>query len=97
MATHSSTLAWEIPRTEEPGRLQFMELQKSRTWLGDKKQQNTCNRTIVLSEIIYMCEAKNAINHDPEDMNFYCGLQIEKKYKLFSVLLLLAYALKRQQ
>ena len=44
-----------------------------------------------------MCEAKNAINHDPEEMNFYCGLQIEKKYKLFSVLLLLAYALKRQQ
>ena len=28
MATHSSTLAWKIPRTEEPGRLQFMELQR---------------------------------------------------------------------
>ena len=24
MATHSSTLAWEIPWTEEPGRLQSM-------------------------------------------------------------------------
>ena len=24
MATHFSTLAWEIPRTEEPGRLQSM-------------------------------------------------------------------------
>ena len=24
MATHSSTLAWKIPRTEEPGRLQFI-------------------------------------------------------------------------
>ena len=24
MATHSSTLAWQIPWTEEPGRLQFM-------------------------------------------------------------------------
>ena len=24
MATHSSILAWEKPRTEEPGRLQFM-------------------------------------------------------------------------
>ena len=23
MATHSSTLAWEIPWTEEPGRLQY--------------------------------------------------------------------------
>ena len=34
MATHSSTLAWEIPRTEEPGRLQSMGL-LSRTWLSD--------------------------------------------------------------
>ena len=33
MATHSSILAWEIPRTEEPGRLQFMGLQGSdMTW-----------------------------------------------------------------
>ena len=31
MATHSSILAWEIPRTEEPGGLQSMELQKSWT------------------------------------------------------------------
>ena len=29
MATHSSILAWEIPRTEEPGGLQTMGLQKS--------------------------------------------------------------------
>ena len=28
MATHSSTLAWKIPRTEDPGRLQFMGLQR---------------------------------------------------------------------
>ena len=28
MATHSSTLAWKIPWTEEPGRLQSMWLQK---------------------------------------------------------------------
>ena len=27
MATHSSILAWRIPRTEEPGRLQSMGLQ----------------------------------------------------------------------
>ena len=30
MANHSSTLAWKIPRTEEPGRLQFMGLQRVR-------------------------------------------------------------------
>ena len=29
MATHSSTLAWKIPWTEEPGRLQSMESQES--------------------------------------------------------------------
>ena len=28
MATHSSILAWRIPQTEEPGRLQSMGLQK---------------------------------------------------------------------
>ena len=35
MATHSSILAWEIPRTEEPGGLQFMGSQKSWTRLND--------------------------------------------------------------
>ena len=34
MATHSSTLAWKIPWTEEPGRLQSMGL-LSQTWLSD--------------------------------------------------------------
>ena len=34
MAIHSSTLAWKIPWTEEPGRLQSMGSQ-SRTRLGD--------------------------------------------------------------
>ena len=29
MATHSSILAWEIPRTEEPGRLQSMGSQRA--------------------------------------------------------------------
>ena len=28
MATHSSTLAWKIPWTEEPGRLQYMGSQR---------------------------------------------------------------------
>ena len=35
MATHSSILAWKIPWTEEPGRLQSLGLQKSRTRLSD--------------------------------------------------------------
>ena len=30
VATHSGSLAWEIPRTEEPGGLQSMGLQRVR-------------------------------------------------------------------
>ena len=35
MATHSSIPVWEIPWTEEPGRLQSMRLQKSQTQLSN--------------------------------------------------------------
>ena len=34
MASHSSSLAWRIPWTEEPGRLHSMGMQ-SQTWLSD--------------------------------------------------------------
>ena len=33
MATHSSTLAWKIPWTEEPGRLQSMGSQRIGDWV----------------------------------------------------------------
>ena len=35
MAPHYSTLAWEIPWTEEPDRLQSMGVAKSRTRMND--------------------------------------------------------------
>ena len=35
IVTHSSILAWKIPWTEEPGGLQSMGSQKSRTQLSD--------------------------------------------------------------
>ena len=35
MAPHSSTLAWKVPWTEEPRRLQSMGSQKSQTRLSD--------------------------------------------------------------
>ena len=35
MATHSSTLAWKLPRTEEPGRLQSMGSLRIRTRLSN--------------------------------------------------------------
>ena len=39
MATHSNILAWEIPWTEEPSRLQSIGLQKNpdMTWLLNNK------------------------------------------------------------
>ena len=38
MATHSSILTWEIPRTEEPGGLQSIGLQRMRHDLAAKPQ-----------------------------------------------------------
>ena len=40
MATHSSIFGWEIPRTEEPGRLQSMWLQTVWHNLATKQQQD---------------------------------------------------------
>ena len=43
MATHSSILAWEIPWTEEPGRLHFMGSRGVGHDLVTKQQQGLCN------------------------------------------------------
>ena len=42
LATHSSILAWEIPWTEELGKLQSMEWQKSWTQLSNQTTTNPC-------------------------------------------------------
>ena len=39
MATHSNILTWEIPWTEEPGRLWFIELQRVGHDLATEQQQ----------------------------------------------------------
>ena len=46
MATHSSVLAWRIPWTEEPGRLQSMRLQRIRYNLATKQQQIRSTRSL---------------------------------------------------
>ena len=46
MATHSSTLAWKIPWTEESGRLQSMGLQ-SHTLLSDLAHKQAQNQQSV--------------------------------------------------
>ena len=38
MATHSSILPWEVPWTEEPGRLEFIGSQRVGHNLGTKQQ-----------------------------------------------------------
>ena len=38
MATHSSIIAWRIPRTEEPSRLQFIGSQRVRHDCSDQGQ-----------------------------------------------------------
>ena len=51
MATPSSILAWETPRTEEHGKLQSMGSQKSQTGFSDKTTATTkcfCKQPSVL-------------------------------------------------
>ena len=45
MAVYSSILAWEIPWTEEPGRLQSMGLQKIQTQLNDSTNVTDAHST----------------------------------------------------
>ena len=47
MATHSSILAWKIPRTEEPGGLQSMGLQR----VGHDRVMNTRSQTSQLKAV----------------------------------------------
>ena len=43
MATHSSILAWRIPRTEEPGGLQSMGLQRvAQNWVTNTSGSLAC-------------------------------------------------------
>ena len=44
MATHSSILAWKVPRTEEPGGLQSMDHKES-----DKTEQLNDNKNVTHS------------------------------------------------
>ena len=49
MATHSIILAWKIPFTEEPGRLQAMGLQK----VGQDWEQHSIGKTKTKWNIVY--------------------------------------------
>ena len=51
VATHSSTLAWRIPWTEEPGELQSIGSQKSRKWLSARMCAHTHTLTHSVSTL----------------------------------------------
>ena len=46
MPTHSSIPAWEIPWTEEPGRVQSVVLEKSQTQLSKLTTTTKCSGNI---------------------------------------------------
>ena len=58
METHSSILAWEIPRTEEPGGLQSTGSQQVGRDLGSKQQQQ---QQIIFYQAVLASERANEI------------------------------------
>ena len=54
MATHSSTLAWNIPQTEEPGRLQSMGSQRvgHNYTLSLSLSQYACSSAVLASSVM---------------------------------------------
>ena len=54
MATHSSTLAWRIPRTEEPDRLHPMGLQRVRHFTFTFTKRYLCDYFyhLILDELV---------------------------------------------
>ena len=89
MATHSNTLAWKIPWTEEPGRLHTVHVvSKSRTLLSDftfLRRRNMSSSRIYYCDIIIGTEFKE--KHTLEQDELFCcviissWLKEEKKKK----------------
>ena len=62
MATHSSILAWRIPWTEEPGRLQSMASQES-----DMTRQLTHHHHMPLLERVFLIPTQQMGKLRPRD------------------------------
>ena len=59
MTTHSSILAWEVPWTEEPGRLQSIGSKKSQHSLAVQHLQPACLR--IETETIYSLKLRRCL------------------------------------
>ena len=57
MVTHSNILTWDIPWTEEPGRLQSMGPQKCQTWLATKQQEMIYKLTGITRLVLNIIES----------------------------------------
>ena len=61
MATHSSTVAWKMPWTEEPCRLQSMGSQKSQTRLSDFTSLHFTSLQGLLMKGSYVCKEQHKL------------------------------------
>ena len=77
MATHSSILAREIPWVEEPGRLQSMGSQKSRTRLSSNNL-NRCLHISVQKQHFFFC------NFQKETTEGYINKCVDKQNVIYT-------------
>ena len=83
MAIHSSILVWEIPWTEEPGRLQSTGLQRVICDLVSKQQQQQGKKRE--SKHVYMCAHVflHKLKHIPYTLFFPCFFSLSKIFWRF--------------
>ena len=61
MKTHSTILAWRIPWTEEPGRLQSVGLQESNTTQQLKRERDTQKSTKIINlRYVFFCNQQSS-------------------------------------
>ena len=66
MATHSSILAWRIPRTEEPGGLQSMGLKKSQARPSDCHTHRTLYFGICIASMDWVAMPSSRPRNHPD-------------------------------
>ena len=81
IATHSSILAWEIPWTEKPGRLQSMGLQGVGHNSGTKQPQKQLNVIMVVTEHLLLRPLCFGLSKRSEKKTV-CSLQMLGKWVL---------------
>ena len=75
LATHSSILAWRIPWTEEPGRLQSMRSQRVR---HDWATEHACSENEVILPAVAILSPSSSFIHSTHDFpfNYICTVNV---------------------